>query len=400
MTEFAGFVIPEKNYFHMPNEWVDICAEIDNLAELKVIQYVLRHTWGFHEYGIPKTISVDEFMHGRKRTNGTRIDSGTGLKSDRSVKDGLKAAIEHGYLIYEVDTSDPARTRKSYALKMIETGVDTTPQVDTTPLHSESTGVDTTYLAGSIYPPDRYNLPPYQVDTTPRSEKDTKEKHLEKDTKEKQSCDVADATITADVQSSSDLSQDEQALKDAFMAKARVMVEEANNGTRRKTFKATLPKAAKPEPTPEEQAFQARCSALQAQINEWRGYPLTTKGPIINEHKAIRTLAEMYTDEQIAKIREYLFNKHWRYSKPDNRYTIGAQIILDEAGNVQQILKHPQTSAVNGHSPPGSNGAKPRPSALVSEEQAARNKARLYERAEAVRAELIRQGKPVPGQER
>src|SRR6266568_3468571 len=166
MTEFAGFVIPEKNYCHMPNEWIDICAEIDNLAELKIIQYVLRHTWGFQEYGIPKAISVDEFMHGRKRNNGTRMDNGTGLKSDRSVKDGIKAAIKHGYLTYEVDTSDPARTKKSYALKMIETGVDVTPQADITPANSENTGVVSTPLTGRYYPPRGYNLPPSQVDTT------------------------------------------------------------------------------------------------------------------------------------------------------------------------------------------------------------------------------------------
>ena len=99
---FEGFVRPEKNYFPMPNEWIDICARIDNLAELKVIQYVLRHTWGFREYGITKTISVDEFMKGRKRHDGTRMDNGTGLKSDRSVKDGIRAAIKHGYLMDKV----------------------------------------------------------------------------------------------------------------------------------------------------------------------------------------------------------------------------------------------------------------------------------------------------------
>ncbi len=401
MTEFAGFVIPEKNYFHMPNEWVDICAEIDNLAEIKVIQYVLRHTWGFQEYGIAKAITVDEFMYGRKRTDGSRMDKGTGLKSDRSVKDGIKDAIEHGYLTYEVDDTDKARIKKAYALKMQATD---SRQVVSTPLNDDNRQVVSTPLVGSIYPSEVQNLPLRGINSTPRSEKDTKEKHLEKDTKEKhlekdtkekQDCDVAHADITADVQSSQpDLSQDEQALQDAFMAGVRVIVEEANNGTRQKTFKATLPKAAKKEPTPEEQAFQTRCSTLQAQINDWRGWTLTHKGQIINERKAIRSLAEQWTDKQISESREYLFNKHWRWSKQDNRYTIGAQVILDEIGNVQQILKN----ASNGHSPPGSNGAKPRPSALVSEEQAAKNKARLHERAEAVRAELIRQGKPVPGE--
>ncbi len=214
----------------------------------------------------------------------------------------------------------------------------------------------------------------------------------------KDSCDAANADITGDIEIHiSEVSQDEDSpqKRRAFMAYARRRVAAANKKTRPKPApsKPVENKPAKPEPTPEEQAFQARCSALQAQINEWRGWTLTVKGAIINERKAIRSLAEQYTDEQIAKIREYLFNKHWRWSKPDNRYTIGGQIILDEAGNVQQILKN----ASNGHSP-GSNGAKPRPSALVSEEQAAKNKARLHERAEAVRAELIRQGKPVPGE--
>src|SRR6266487_1929243 len=179
---FEGFTTPTRNYFPMPNEWIDICAKIDNLAELKVIQYVLRHTWGYHEFGITKAITIDEFMRGRKRQDGTRIDSGTGLKSDRSVKDGLKAAIEHGYLIYDIDDTDKARIKKSYALKMSSElrGVDTTPQ------DSQNRGVDTTPLTGSIYPSGGQNLPPNKVVSTHRSEKDTIERHLKKDTIERQ----------------------------------------------------------------------------------------------------------------------------------------------------------------------------------------------------------------------
>jgi hypothetical protein len=51
-----------------------------------------------------------------------------------------------------------------------------------------------------------------------------------------------------------------------------------------------------------------------------------------------------------------------------------------------------QTSAASGAVTSG-----PRPTALVSEEQAAKNRADRHARAEAKRAELIRQGKPVPG---
>src|SRR2546430_13283191 len=115
---FEGFKQPTKNYFPMPNNWPDISADINNLAELKIVEYVLRHTWGFHEFGICKTISVDEFMHGRRKQDDSRMDKGTGL-SEQSVRNGLKKAIKDGYLVYDIDPSDAGRIKKSYALKMV-----------------------------------------------------------------------------------------------------------------------------------------------------------------------------------------------------------------------------------------------------------------------------------------
>ncbi len=165
--EFAGFSIPEKNYFPMPNNWTDICAEIDNLSELKVIQYIIRHTWGYQEYGGYKTISVDEFMHGRRRQDRTRMDNGTGL-SEPSVKDGLKRAIKHGYLVCITDEKDKGRVKKSYGLKMHEgsergkklTGQETYPVTNLSPEVKE--------------------LTPRGQKSYPRTEKDTIERHLEK----------------------------------------------------------------------------------------------------------------------------------------------------------------------------------------------------------------------------
>src|SRR5688572_28953105 len=115
--QFRGFGLPEQNWFKMPNDWTDITAEITSLAELKIVEYVLKHTWGYHEYGSTKRITTDEFMSGRKRRDGARIDRGTGL-SNRSVIDGLKRAVAHGYLIEEVDDQDKARIKKYYALRM------------------------------------------------------------------------------------------------------------------------------------------------------------------------------------------------------------------------------------------------------------------------------------------
>jgi hypothetical protein len=124
--QFSGFDIPHQNWFRMPNHWTDITAGITSLAELKVVEYVLKHTWGYQEYGISKLITTDEFMHGRKRKDGTRIDMGTGL-SNRSVIDGLRRAVDDGFLVEEVDDSDKARVKKWYRLRM---AVDSQTQAD------------------------------------------------------------------------------------------------------------------------------------------------------------------------------------------------------------------------------------------------------------------------------
>lgn len=114
---FEGFELPSQNWFRMPNSWTDITRNISSLAELKVVEYVLRHTWGYRAFGIAKRISINEFMNGRCRGDGSRIDRGTGL-SNRSVIDGLRSAVKHGYLLEEVDASDRGRVKKHYLLRM------------------------------------------------------------------------------------------------------------------------------------------------------------------------------------------------------------------------------------------------------------------------------------------
>lgn len=117
--QFLGFDRPRQNWFRLPYQWTDITAKITSLAELKVVEYVLKHTWGYQEYDLKKRISLDEFRHGRKRKDGTTIDQGTGL-SKQSVIDGLKNAVKHGFLEVEKDDSDQARKKRYYSLRMQE----------------------------------------------------------------------------------------------------------------------------------------------------------------------------------------------------------------------------------------------------------------------------------------
>ena len=116
-SDFDGWDAPESNYYKVPHCWVDFVSRMTSMAEIKVVNYILRHTWGFHECGIAKRISLDEFMHGRRRRDGSRMDAGTGL-AKTSVLRGIEAALEHGFIVVEIDDRDAARVKKYYMLRM------------------------------------------------------------------------------------------------------------------------------------------------------------------------------------------------------------------------------------------------------------------------------------------
>ena len=167
----------------MPNEWVDICAEISSLAEIKVVQYVMRHTWGHQEYGILKHISLDEFMNGRRRQDGSRLDKGTGL-TKKSVIAGVKSAVERGFLIEEVDDSDKARVKKYYALRMASQNdsdglpiVPSDPQKTALEDDAEKVNADVYFLH-----PDVEKVYSRGKESIHRTEKETLERNNKKET--------------------------------------------------------------------------------------------------------------------------------------------------------------------------------------------------------------------------
>lgn len=116
---FPGFWHPqeqEDGYTKLPHEMFDLMSKMSD-SELRIVLYIMRHTWGFQEFDKPKKLTIDEFMHGRKRSDETRMDKGTGL-SDRGVKNGIAQALKHGYIICTVNNSDKGRIKKYYALKI------------------------------------------------------------------------------------------------------------------------------------------------------------------------------------------------------------------------------------------------------------------------------------------
>jgi len=117
MSNFKGFERPTDNYSKLPHSFIDLLPTIDTMAEMKVVIYLLRHTWGFSEFGKPKKLTTDEFANGRKKRDQSRMDAGTGL-SENSVRAGLEKAVEHGFIIIETNESDKARIEKWYCLNM------------------------------------------------------------------------------------------------------------------------------------------------------------------------------------------------------------------------------------------------------------------------------------------
>jgi hypothetical protein len=95
---FDGFRRPTTT--DTPDELFDvILPQVTSLAELKVIMYVVRHTFGYNKW--LDHISLSEFERGittkGKDDQSRRIDAGVGL-SRRGIIDGLKAAMYHEYL--------------------------------------------------------------------------------------------------------------------------------------------------------------------------------------------------------------------------------------------------------------------------------------------------------------
>ena len=148
-----------KDFTKLPNSIIEKLDQVETLGEMKVILYVIRHTVGFQDDC--KKITLDEFANGRKRADGTRLDNGTGLTVP-TIRDGLKRAQAHGFLVVEVDDSDPARVKHYFS------------------------------LGTNLLPSECKEVSVSVQEVCNRTEKDTLERHFEKDT-----LDIAPEAVTA-----------------------------------------------------------------------------------------------------------------------------------------------------------------------------------------------------------
>ena len=118
--QFKGFEPPKTNYSKLPHALIEALPNFSSLAELKVVLYILRHTWGFQEFDDLKRITLDEFQYGRRLKNRSRMDDGTGM-SKEAIREGLKRATKDGFIIQSPDPRPrPGLPAHCYQLKVLE----------------------------------------------------------------------------------------------------------------------------------------------------------------------------------------------------------------------------------------------------------------------------------------
>ena len=112
-----GLRIP--NSTQMPNEVLDNYIADLNEAELKVLLYLVRKTFGYNKV-MGDAIALSQFMNGTKRKDGTIQDRGTGL-SKTSILQALGTLEKIGFVeITKKSKEDGSKDTSFYRLKIEE----------------------------------------------------------------------------------------------------------------------------------------------------------------------------------------------------------------------------------------------------------------------------------------
>jgi hypothetical protein len=93
-TTFPGFGSP--NYTQVPDELFDQLMPDLSGAELKVLLYIIRRTFGFKKQSDP--ISFNQFISGIKGKDGKILDRGCGIKNATTLSSALKSLEEKGII--------------------------------------------------------------------------------------------------------------------------------------------------------------------------------------------------------------------------------------------------------------------------------------------------------------
>ena len=113
-SRFEGIHAP--TYTQTPDEIFDWLMAYLTGAELKVLLYITRRTFGFKKTA--DAISIEQLCHGMVTRDGRRLDLGTGLKRS-TVLDAVRALREKNLILSRQQTDPETGSRPTlYALNL------------------------------------------------------------------------------------------------------------------------------------------------------------------------------------------------------------------------------------------------------------------------------------------
>ncbi len=116
---YAGFAAP--NYTPVPDDIFDVIAPRLSEAELRVLLYIVRRTFGFKKQA--DRISLNQMIEGITTGDGRRLDEGTGM-SRQGVMRGIKGLLEKQIVtVQKAVSEDGVNQINVYALRFREEGV-------------------------------------------------------------------------------------------------------------------------------------------------------------------------------------------------------------------------------------------------------------------------------------
>lgn len=113
--KFPGFSAP--NYTQVPDVIFDELLHILSGAEIKVLLYIIRRTFGFKKAS--DDISLNQMLNGIVRKGGERLDSGCGIKNKTSLSQALQSLEKMGIIVKKRNTSPEKKDLPTtYSLKL------------------------------------------------------------------------------------------------------------------------------------------------------------------------------------------------------------------------------------------------------------------------------------------
>ena len=150
---YDGFSSP--NFTQVPDDVFDLLMPRLTEAELRVLLYIIRRTFGFKKDA--DAISINQMVDGITTREGRVLDSGTGL-SRRSVVNGLKGLEAKGVIVaYRRQSAERGHEPTTYSLRFVHT----------------PSAIDALGLVQQVHQPLVQQLHPQETDVQQTAEQET-----------------------------------------------------------------------------------------------------------------------------------------------------------------------------------------------------------------------------------